>query len=103
MTICYVKELDYKEKEFSEKLENSGKITPTLPPIRDPSKTNFKKGDMGLFRNHNPKDTFDSNYEPSFTNCKKSSDMAFDFQDNLDKIIRVSIQHVQPLYPQNTC
>ena len=34
MTIGYVKELDYKEKDPQEQLENSGKITPTPPPKR---------------------------------------------------------------------
>ena len=56
--------------------------------IRDPSKTNFKMGDMVLVRNHTPKDTFDTKYKPSFRICKKISDKAFDVQDNLGKIKR---------------
>ena len=32
MTISYVKELDYKEKDLQEQLKNSGKIIQTQPP-----------------------------------------------------------------------
>ena len=32
MTIGYVKELDYKEKDHPEQLNKSAKITPTPPP-----------------------------------------------------------------------
>ena len=45
---------------------------------------------MVLLRNHTPKNTFDSKYKPSFRICKKISDKAFDVQDNLGKIKRVS-------------
>ena len=68
-------------------------------PIRNPSKTNFKIGDLVLFRNHTPKGTFDSKYKPSSRICKKISDKAFDVQDNLGKSKKVSIQHLQLLYP----
>ena len=54
---------------------------------------------MVLLRNHTPKDTFNSKYKPSFRICKKISDKAFDVQDNLGKIKRVSIQHLQLLHP----
>ena len=64
-----------------------------LPPIRDPSKTNFKIGHMVLLGNCTLKEMFHSKYKPSFRICKKISDKAFDVQDNLDKIKRVSIQH----------
>ena len=54
---------------------------------------------MVLFRNHAPKDTFDSKYKPSVQICKKISDKAFDVQDNLGKIKRVSFQLLQLLHP----
>ena len=54
---------------------------------------------MVPLRNHTPKDTFDSKCKPSFRIYKKTSDKAFDVQDNLDKIKRVSIQHLQLLHP----
>ena len=53
---------------------------------------------MVLLRNHTPKDTFDSKYKPSFPICKKMSGKVFDVQDNLGKIKRVSIQHLQLLH-----
>ena len=43
-------------------------------PTSDPSKTNFKIGDIVLLRNHTPKDTFDSKYKPGFRICKNISD-----------------------------
>ena len=54
---------------------------------------------MVVSRNHTPKDTFKSKYKPSLRICKKDSDKAFEVQDNLGKIKRVSIQHVQLLHP----
>ena len=68
-------------------------------PIRDPDKTNLEISDMVLLRNQTPKDTFDSKYKPSFRIWKKISDKAFYVQDNLGKIKRVSIQHLQVLHP----
>ena len=68
------------------------------PPVRDPNKTNFKRGYMVLIKNHTPKDTFDSKYKPSFRICKKISDKAHDVQDSARKVRWVSVQHLQLLY-----
>ena len=54
---------------------------------------------MVHLRNHTPKDTFNSKYKPSFRIWKTIADKAFDIQDHLGKIQKVSLQHVQLLNP----
>ena len=54
--------------------------------IRDPDKTDFKLRDMVLIKNHTPKDTFDLKYKPSFRNCKKILDKAFDVYDSVGRV-----------------
>ena len=68
-------------------------------PTKDPSKINFKIGNMVLLRNHTFKHSFDSKYKPSFWICKKISDKTFEVQDNLGKVKKVSFQHLQLLDP----
>ena len=52
---------------------------------------------MVLLRNHTFKDTFDLNINQ--VSEFVISDKAFDVQDNLGKIKRVSFQHLQLLHP----
>ena len=56
------------------------------PIIKDPSKANFKRGNMVLLGNHTPKETFCPKYKLRFQICKKISDKAFEVQDNLGKV-----------------
>ena len=63
------------------------------PSIRHPDKTDFKVGEMVLIKSHTPKDTFDSQYKPSFQICKRIWDKAFSIQDSTGKVRQVSIQH----------
>ena len=72
-------------------------------PIRDPSKTDFKIGNIILLRNHTSKDTFGSKYEASFRICKKISDKAYDVQDNLGKITEYQWNIFNSGIPQKTC
>ena len=69
--------------------------------IRDHSKK-FKMDDIILLRNHTPKDMFDSKYKPSFRICKKITDKAFDFQDNLGKIKSI-ISTFTPVASHRAC
>ena len=59
---------------------------PTPHQRSNPTKANFKIGDMVLLRNHTPKDTFNSEYKQSFQICKNISDRIFEVQDNLGKV-----------------
>ena len=55
-------------------------------PIKDPSKTNFKIGDMVYYETIPQKILFIQNISPSFLFCMKISDKAFEVQGHLGKV-----------------
>ena len=54
---------------------------------------------MILIKNQAPQTAFDVKYKPSYHIVKKIRKKAFDVQDPIGKIQRVSAEHMQFIYP----
>ena len=54
---------------------------------------------MILIRNQAPQGPFDVKYKPSYCIVKRTGEKAFDVQDPIENIERVSAEHVQFMYP----
>ena len=69
------------------------------PPLTgNPQTADLKVGDLILIKNQAPHSTFDAKYKPSYCIMKKIGEKAFDVQDPIVKIKRVSAEHIQFMY-----
>ena len=65
----------------------------------NPCNEELKIGDLVLIKNQTPQWPFDVKYKPSNRIITRIGDKSFDVKDPTGKVKRVSVQHLQFMYP----